>query len=183
VHCRHRPFELSDLLAASLLGHRGGTVGAHASRRVLGVVTKDRLLFQQCEPGLLATRVVQGDPCSSFPVALGVARLELSIPRSHPRVDLVGGQLPEAGLGPRPLLEDRRCLLVLLRSVPLHPGVPGRVAVDFEHQRPGTPELLTRGGRSRLGLPQQAINLDDLAARDRSGVCRIGWDHQIVSSP
>jgi len=83
-----------------------------------------------------------------LPIALCVASLELGIPGSHPRVDLLGGQLPEARLGPRPLLKDRCCLLVLLRAILFHPRVPGRVAVDFEQQRPGSAELLTRGGCS-----------------------------------
>jgi hypothetical protein len=182
AHCRHRPFELGDLPTASLLRHRGEQPALTQAVEFLGAVTKDRLLFQQCEPCLLATLVVQGDPCSSSLVALGVASLELGIPLSHLGVDVLGRQLPEARLGPRPLLENRRCLVVLLRTVLFHPGVPGRVAVDFDDQRPGTPELLARGGRSRLGLPQQAINLDNLATRDRSGLCRIGWACHVVSS-
>jgi len=80
---RHRLFQLSDLLAAALRWHRWETPALTQAIEFLSVVAKDRLLFQQRQPGLLPPLVVEGDSCSSLLVALCFAGLELSIPRSH----------------------------------------------------------------------------------------------------
>jgi len=55
---RHRLLEFSDLRTAWLLGHRGEPPALTQVVEFLAAVTKDRLLLQQCEPGLLATLVV-----------------------------------------------------------------------------------------------------------------------------